>query len=434
MSWSTRYQTPLSNVFSTEQRIAKQLQVELALLKSLAEENRAPHEAYEVLKKAVDDGKVTAERVQELEAETHHDIMAMVVALSEQSKEYGGYVHLGATSQDINDTVTALQLKDAKKQLLEAIDDVRAELTRLSQEHRDVVCIGRTHGQHAVPTTIGFKFANFLYELSVARYYLNRSAVDIGKFAGAVGTCASLNSRDIQKKVLEELGLQVPPITTQVLSRLHYIDYLFAVSAVAAALEKLGKEIRNLQRTEINELGEGFAANQVGSSTMPQKRNPHKSERVCGLARMVRSQLQPQLETVALEHERDLTNSSVERMTLANGSVVTHYILREMKKILNALAVDQESVKRNLHLLNGDQLAERIMITVAEKLPGGRQEAHRLLKHYAHSSGVRSMIEDEKIQQYISKEEFEKLLEPETYTGCAGEIIDDVIKQYGVEY
>lgn len=432
MSWASRYQTPLSEVFSTEKRVAYQLQVELALLKALCAQKLAPEQAHKTLSKAVNEGKVTTARVQELEQETHHDIMAMVMALSEQSKDFGGYVHLGATSQDINDTVTALQLVQSKQQLLEAVDAVRRELTRLSLEHRDTACIGRTHGQHAVPTTIGFKFANFLYEVSVAREYLARAQVDIGKFSGAVGTCAALDTTRIQEDVLTELGLKVPPITMQVLTRLHYTEYIFALSAIAAALEKLCKEIRNLQRTEINEFCEGFAAKQVGSSTMPQKRNPHKSERVCGLARMVRAQLQPQMETVALEHERDLTNSSVERITLSNSTVITHYILLESRKILASLAVDHESVKKNLYLLNGDQLAERIMVALTNKLPGGRQEAHHLLKKYAHSTGVRSIIEDQYVAQHIPREDFEKLLDPETYLGRAGEIIDNVVKQYGV--
>lgn len=224
-------------------------------------------------------------------------------------------MHYGATSQDINDTVTALQLQECKAVLLAATADVRRELSRLADAYKTTATIGRTHGQHAIPITMGFKFANYLYEVSVAEAFLARVDI-VAKFSGAVGTFASLGTSAVQASICAQLGLTPAPISTQVVSRLHYADFVFAVCAIAAALERLGREIRNLQRSEINELCEGFGDKQVGSSTMPQKRNPHKSERVCGIARIVRAQLDPAMETVSLEHERDLTNSSTERITL----------------------------------------------------------------------------------------------------------------------
>eukprot|EP01027_Heterolobosea_sp_BB2_P012093 GEZU01017544.1.p2 GENE.GEZU01017544.1~~GEZU01017544.1.p2 ORF type:complete len:441 (-),score=162.52 GEZU01017544.1:2344-3666(-) len=434
MSFSERYQTPISSIWSSEHRLRCQLRVELALLKALAETGtgNVPMEAYTELKAAVDAGKVTLARVNELEKQTHHDIMAMVMALTEQSPKYGGFVHFGATSQDINDTVSAIQLTESKKMLLQGVDNVKAELHRLAETYKNLACIARTHGQHAIPTTMGFKFANFLYELSVAREYLARAKTEIGKMAGAVGTFASVGSTAVQEATMRELGLECPPITTQVVSRLHMAEYLFSLTAIAAVLEKLCKELRNLQRTEIAEVAEGFVGTQVGSSTMPQKKNPHKSERVCGLARIVRSQLMPQVETVSLEHERDLTNSSVERVTLEVATVVTHYMLLETTKILQGLVVDEAKVKENLHLLQGNQLAERLMIALTDKLPGGRQEAHSLLKKYAHSAeGVKGMIKDPAIKQHFESEaEFEKLLEPETYIGLAPQIVDSVIARF----
>ena len=332
MDFAERYRTPLSDLFTRQHKLELEWRVELALLKALSTLQLIPSAAYSTLKSNVDRGLVTLERTLAIEQETHHDIMAMVKAMSETSPEYGGFVHYGATSQDINDTVIALQLNAAKSLLLSACAAVRAQLTALSLRYQSLVSIARTHGQHAIPITMGFKFANFLYELSYAESLLARVHIP-GKFGGAVGTFASLGTKDVERLIMEELGLQAVPISTQVVSRLHIADFIFACSAIAATLERLGKEIRNLQRTEISETMEGFAAGQVGSSTMPQKRNPHKSERVCGLAREVRSALGPALETVSVEHERDLTNSSVERITIPRAAVLTHYCLLEVEKV-----------------------------------------------------------------------------------------------------
>lgn len=332
MDWSDRYNTPLTQLFSRQHKLELEWRVELALLKALGEIGRIPTQAHDEIKQLVDSGKVTLARTLEIERDTHHDIMAMVHAMGEQSKEYGGFVHLGATSQDINDTVQALQCREAQQMLLAAIDAVRAQLTRLSERHAKLTCIARTHGQHAIPITMGFKFANYLYEFSLVRQMLARVVVP-AKFSGAVGTFASLQTQAVQTSIMRQLGLEAVPISTQTVSRLHLAELIFAVSATAAALERLGKEIRNLQRTEIGETHEGFGAKQVGSSTMPQKRNPHKSERVCGLARNIRSQLGPALETVSLEHERDLTNSACERITVPTALCLTHYTLIEMEKV-----------------------------------------------------------------------------------------------------
>ena len=332
MDFSERYRTPLSDLFTRQHKLELEWRVELALLHALSTLNLIPIAAYTTLKANIDRGLVTLHRTLQLEEETHHDIMAMVKAMAETSPEYGGFVHYGATSQDINDTVLALQLNQAKALLLSACQAVRAQLTALSLRHQRLVTIARTHGQHAIPITMGFKFANFLYELSYAEQLLTRVHVP-GKFGGAVGTFASLGTKEVERLVMEELQLLPVPISTQVVSRLHIADFIFACSCIAAVLERLGKEIRNLQRTEISETMEGFAAHQVGSSTMPQKRNPHKSERVCGLAREVRSALAPAMETISVEHERDLTNSSVERCTIPRAATLTHYILLEMEKV-----------------------------------------------------------------------------------------------------
>lgn len=214
------------------------------------------------------------------------------------------------------------------------------------------------------------------------------------------------------------------------MTRLHMLDFVFALTAISAALERLAKEIRNLQRTEINELSEGFGEKQVGSSTMPQKRNPHKSERVCGIARIIRSQLDPALETVSLEHERDLTNSSTERISLPTAACLTHYILSEMHKILAVLHVDEESVDKNLRSGGGKQLAERIMMALAGKL--GRQAAHEILRvHASKDDFVGALKADERVASALTTAELDALLDPTTYVGLAPQVVDSVLATFG---
>lgn len=254
----------------------------------------------------------------------------------------------------------------------------------------------------------------------------------MAKFSGAVGTFASLGTDAVQASIMAQLGLTPAPISTQVVTRLHVADFVFALSAIAAALERLGKEFRNLQRTEISETSEGFEAGQVGSSTMPQKRNPHKCERICGIARIVRSQLGPALETVSLEHERDLTNSSTERISLPTAVVLTHYILIEMTKVLTVLHVDVERVDANLRAGGGTQLAERIMMALASKL--GRQSAHEILKHHAGTGDfVGALKGDAQVTSVLSESDLEHLLDPTTYIGLAPTIVERVTAQFGVQ-
>jgi adenylosuccinate lyase len=210
------------------------------------------------------------------------------------------------------------------------------------------------------------------------------------------------------------------------------LDFVFALTAIAAALERLAKEVRNLQRTEINELSEGFGEKQVGSSTMPQKRNPHKSERICGIARIVRSQLGPALEAVSLEHERDLTNSSTERISLPTAACLTHYILSEMDGVLSKLHVDVESVDRNLRSGGGKQLAERIMMSLAGKL--GRQAAHEILRVHASSDDfVKALMGDARVAAALTEAELDALLDPTTYVGLAPAVVESVIAKFGVQ-
>ena len=372
---------------------------------------------------------VKLDRVHEIEKQTSHDLMAVVLAITEQCIIGGKFVHLGATSMDVQDTVLGLQLNAAKEALLISTKGVLKELARLTETHRNVICIGRTHGQHAIPMTQGFKFANFLSEFLISYDQLVHAKVNYGKIAGAIGTYASYNTSEIEDIVLDHLGLESTLITTQIIPRVVFMPFLSALVSISASAERMAKEIRNLQRPEIGEWFEGFTSTQVGSSTMPHKRNPHKSERICGLARVIRSLYTAQAENIAVEHERDLTNSAPERITFGDMIGLTDFILTDLQKILRNLQLDTKQIEKNLHLSQGRQMAEAVMIRLADKI--GRQEAHEILNRISNEPDFKKAILENKIlSTYVTSSEIEKLLDPANYLGLIQEKIDLVLADY----
>jgi adenylosuccinate lyase len=318
------------------------------------------------------------------------------------------------------------------------LTETRDILKKLAKEHEETVCIARTHGQHAVPTTYGMKFALFFTEIDrhLMRLEFAEKTISVGKMAGAAGTMATFGGkgRKIQALVMQELGIQAAPVSNQVVQRDRHAQVVFVLALIAASMEKIAKEIRNLQRNEIMEIAEPFAKKQVGSSTMPQKRNPHKSERICSLSRMVRSLVPIALENISLEHERDLTNSANERFIFPEAFIITDYMLSEMNKILSGLVFFPENIERNLNLTGGAVLAERVMIALAEK-GMGRQEAHELLRTSAMEafSGKKTLLSilssKKEVTSLISKKELETLFDPEGYIGEAKEIVEDALNR-----
>jgi len=421
-----RYKTNLNDVFSSQRKFELQLLIEKELADANFQVGKIPKEANDVIQLKCIPEFVKLERAKEIEKEIHHDLMSLVLAISEQCGEYGGYIHLGATSYDIQDTVRGLQLREAKQEILSAMETTIEHVSKLAEEHKELACIGRTHGIHAVPTTYGMKFGNFLNELLLAKKTLEGSKVAYGKFSGAVGTYASYGTQEIEKIILEKLDLEKQPITTQVISRVIHANYIYSLALIATVLEHFAKEIRNLQRTEINEIRESFVSTQVGSSTMPQKKNPEKSERICGLARIIRSKIQPTLENVGLEHERDLSNSSAERVIFAETSILTHYILLQMNDILKNLHFNIPKIRENLYLRKGAQCAEHLMIRLSDRM--GRQKAHELLKQL---SNEEDFIEAAKTNSIVAKmfssTEIEDILDPINYLGLSKQIIDNLL-------
>jgi adenylosuccinate lyase len=430
-----RYGTEqMKRIWSEDSKIKRMIRVEVALLKALARMGYVDETETEEVKKKV--LGITPDRVREIENEIKHDIMALVKAITEVAGNSGRFVHFGATSNDIIDTATALQLRDSLKLLEVRIKEVIRHLVRLAEEHRNAVCLGRTHGQAALPTTYGFRFA--LWASEMGRHYERLKEMEkrilVGQMSGAVGTQAAFgkDGLEIEREVMRILGLKPATISSQIIPRDIYIEYVSFLAAIASTLEKIATNIRLLQRAETAELMEKFEEKQVGSSTMPHKRNPIDSEQICGIARVIRGFVEPMHQSSILWEERDLTNSSAERIILVETSVLTDHILVKMAKVLSTLRLNYENIKRNLEAQKGLNLSETVMIALTKKgIP--RQEAHEILRQASlrayekNTSLLEALKSDERISKYFSREELESLLQPENYLGTTHERIDAVI-------
>jgi adenylosuccinate lyase len=430
----SRYQTEMSEIFGEKNKLRKWMEVEVALAKAHAKLNHIPKAA----PKAIEEGmkRVKLERAKEIESEIHHDLMAMVRALAEQSGEYGGYIHIGATSYDIEDTATALIFREGIDALISRLQKLSVTLKKLAKEHKGLVCIGRTHGQHANPTTYGMKFAIYYQETlrNIARLQAAKERITVGKMSGATGTMAAFGEEGpkMQELVMNELGIKAAKISNQVIQRDRHAEVLCAIAIAAGTLEKIAKEIRNLSRPEMGEVSEPFGKKQVGSSTMPHKRNPHKSERICSLARVVRANVQTALENIALEHERDLTNSANERFIFPESFIVTDYMAKQLTSVLDGLVFYPENIQRNLELTQGLVMAERVMITLVRE-GVGRQDAHEAVrelaqKAFAEKRNLKEVLKESELGGKFTQEELDALFDPSTYVGKAREIVDAALR------
>ena len=377
-----RYGTPeMKTVWSEENRFCCVVSAETALVSALASCGIIPEaDANAVSSHA---HEATLARAKEIEAEIGHDLMGMVKALSEVCGEAGRYVHFGATSSDILDTATGLQLKQALDILDAKLEGFLTVLLNRAEETKHLVCIARTHGQHALPMTYGLRFAVWAEEIARHRLRISeiRPRAAVGKLTGAVGTLASLGKDGlrVQAEMMRRLGLSDAGLTTQVIARDRYAEYIFLLANIASTLEKIAVAVRSLQRTEIGEVSEPFGKNQVGSSTMPHKRNPVKCEQVCGLSRIIRGMVEPALLNNTLWDERDLTNSASERITFPEASVLTDHCLKVMTAVISGLEIHEDAVKRNLDLLQGVNLAESVMLELTRRgMP--RQDAHEIIR------------------------------------------------------
>ena len=425
-----RYGTPeMLKIFEEETRVQKLLDVEAALALAHAEVGNIPKKDAEKIASMASTKYVKVERVKAIEKEIKHDIASLVRALSEVCGSSGAYVHLGATSYDIVDTANALQLKDALDLIEKKLANLKAILQKQAAQHKETIMIGRTHGQHALPITLGFKFAVWGYEVNRHLERLNecKKRVLVGKVSGAVGTQAGLgeHAEQIQELVMKRLGLHAAEISTQIVQRDRYAELVCIYAMVASSLENFSTEIRELQRPEIAEVFESFEAKkQVGSSTMPHKQNPETCERVCGLARIVRSLSTPALEDMVTWHERDLTQSSAERFILPESCILLDYMLNLMCNIVANLRVDSQRMLQNLSLTQGRAMSEAVMMALTKK-GVNRQEAHELLRKLTIQSALEKqdfkqvLLQDKFVSSKLSKKEIDQALDPKNYLGTA---------------
>ncbi len=435
-----RYGTPeMKRIWEQENKQQRMLDIESALAQAEGELGIIPKEYADEIKSKASVEYVTLERVSEIEAETKHDIASLSKGLSEVCDgEAGEYVHFGATSNDIVDSSNSLLLKDSIEVLEEKIERLTKIILKLAEENKTKVCIGRTHGQHALPTTYGMKFAIWADELhrQYDRLQHAKDNVCLGMMDGAVGTTAALGTQgwEVHKKVSEILGLKPAPITNQVLQRDNHVEFIATLANIATTLSKIALEVRNLQRTEIQELGEYFdPEKQVGSSTMPHKMNPITAERICGVARIVKSYVNAAMENNPLWHERDLTNSSCERIMFPESCILTDYILNLTIKLMNNLIFYDENIERNLNFTNGLIMAERLMAELT-RAGMGKQTAYGVARKNAIKANKEKLLladlilEDPDASQFLTKEDVERIMDPHTYIGSAPIIVDEIIE------
>lgn len=433
-----RYTRPeMGAIWSEQHKYECWLEVELAASEALAELGDVPKDAAAALRaKAGFD----LARIHEIEREVRHDVIAFTTAVAERMKDRGAaeasrWLHFGLTSNDIVDTAQALQIRDASQRIASDLDDLLAAFKKLAYKHKNTVQIGRTHGMHAEPITFGLKVALWFDEFRRhhERFAQAAEEIRVGKISGAVGTFAHIGP-EAEEKICARLGLKAAPITSQVLSRDLHAHYLAVLAGIASSLDKIAVEIRHLQRTEVREAAEPFAARQKGSSAMPHKRNPVTCEQISGLARVVRSNAQAAFENVPLWHERDISHSSVERVILPDSTILTDYLLAKTTWLIAGLVVDADRMRRNLESTHGLVFSGQLLLDLAA---AGmlREEAYRLVQSHAmrsweNESDFRAAIEqDPAVTSHLKPAQIEQVFSLQRQLGNVDAIFERVFTE-----
>jgi adenylosuccinate lyase len=379
-----RYTLPeMGRLWSEEAKFQSWLEVEIAATAANVELGRVPAEALATIREKA---RFEVARILEIEAEVRHDVIAFLTNVNEHVGDAGRYIHVGMTSSDVLDTGLALQLKASVALLRTELDVLADALRQLARDHKATVMIGRSHAIHGEPITFGFKVAGWLAETERNRERLQRleRVVAVGQISGAMGTYANTDPQ-VEAITCRLLGLVPDTASTQVIGRDRHAEYVQTLALVGTSLERFSTEIRNLQRTDVLEVEENFAKGQKGSSAMPHKRNPIRSERISGLARVLRSYTVAALENCALWHERDISHSSVERMMLPDCSVTLHFMLREMSEVVKGLGVYPENMARNMNVYGGVVFSQRVLLALVES-GLAREEAYRIVQRHAHTA------------------------------------------------
>ncbi|MFZ0217261.1 MAG: adenylosuccinate lyase [Candidatus Dormiibacterota bacterium] len=376
-----RYAPPrMRELWSDEHRFQLWLRVEILAAEGWSELGRVPADALPKIRQATFD----VDRINAVEAEVHHDVIAFLTVVNESiGQPEARHVHLGLTSSDVIDTAFAVQCKESAELILEDLRTLRQSAARLAVEHRATVQVGRTHGIHAEPITFGFKVAGWVAELdrAIARVERGRDEVAAGAVSGPVGTHATVDP-SVERYVCEHLGLEVDPVSTQIVSRDRHAAYLCSLAVAAASMERIALEIRHLQRSEVAEVMEPFGSRQKVSSAMPHKRNPILTERICGLARTMRGYAATELENVALWHERDISHSSAERIVFPDACCLVDYMAQTLRRVLDGLVVRPEQMARNLEMWGGVVYSQRALLALVDS-GMSREEAYRIVQSAA---------------------------------------------------
>ncbi len=425
-----RYSLPeMVAIWSATHKTDTWLQVELLVCEGWARAGVIPQDAMEKIRAA----RYNPQRMQEIEQETHHDIISFLRSIQEQLGPEGRFIHLGLTSSDVLDTGLAVQLKEAgallSKSLAELVETVAQEAVR----YKYTLMVGRTHGIHAEPITFGLKLALWVDELRRGQQRLAAALeqVTVGKISGAVGTHATVPPQ-IEEFVCVQLGLGVTPVSSQIVQRDRHAQLITTLALTGSSLEKMAQEIRHLQRTEVSEAFEPFGSGQQGSSAMPHKRNPELCERICGLARVLRGFAVTSMENVALWHERDISHSSAERIIIPDACTLLHYMLHLFNQVMSGLQVDEERMLSNLNMTGGLIYSQRILLALIDK-GVGRQEAYKMVQRNAKkvwsmaSKGavegqalIEALNNDREVAQYLTGAELAELTDTDYYVKYIG--------------
>ncbi|MEL6137730.1 MAG: adenylosuccinate lyase [Cyanobacteria bacterium J06628_6] len=413
-----RYTLPeMGQLWTDEYKFKTWLQVEIAVCEAQADLGRIPAEAVEEIKAKAD---FDVARILEIEAEVRHDVIAFLTNVNEYVGDAGRYIHLGMTSSDVLDTALSLQIVASHQVIMRQLEQLIQAIRYKAQEHRDTVMIGRSHGIHAEPMTFGFKLAGWLAEMLRHRERLTRiqDEIAVGQISGAVGTYANIGP-EVEALTCQKLGLKPDTASTQVISRDVHAEFMCTLAGAAASIERFAVEIRNLQRTDVLEVEEFFSKGQKGSSAMPHKRNPIKSERLTGLARIIRTNAMAALENVALWHERDISHSSVERVIFPDSCILMHFMLVEITGLVKNLLVYPENMKRNMNLYGGVVFSQRVLLTLVDK-GLSREDAYQIVQTNAHTAWnteggdfKQNLVADPRVKAHLSPEELEAAFSPD---------------------
>ncbi len=422
----------MARIWSDENKFNIWLQIEILAVEAHSKLGLVPSEAIDEIKSKA---KFDIQRILEIESVVKHDVVAFLTNVAENVGEASKYIHYGMTSSDILDTCLALQMKQAGELITSGLEKLAEVLKRKAIEYKYTLMIGRTHGVHAEPITLGFKFALWYEETKRNIERMKRSTDNIayGKIAGAVGTYDNVNPF-VEKYVCEKLGLKVEPISTQIIQRDRHAEYLNTLAIIASSLEKFATEIRHLQRTEVLEAEEYFSEGQKGSSAMPHKRNPVRCERIAGLARIVRANAIAGMENIPLWHERDISHSSVERVIIPDSTILVDFMLSEMTDIIDKLIVYPERMLRNLNLTKGLIFSQKVLLALVEK-GLTRETAYKIVQRNAMrcwktgENFIDVLKEDEDIIKYLGDGELEKIFDYKSIL----EKIDFIFEKIGIE-